>query len=466
LPPNESNPETWRRTVGWYGLPGQTCLALAGEWDSVAAPVKDKDKELPAWCLFIGKAMPAELEPGESPDSPKRWRGSVTVQCRVKGAKGDLPDPAGIVLQLLQHASAEKSLRTGLRAGATWIPFSRVKRLDSNRLLFRVPERTEPPGAERCTFECGFIPDPDVPSPTSGGLDLKPPVRTGLDDVKFRMLSLSVRHLPRDLFPLPLQRRTVFFADPSFDRNVSRSDPLSVSQSFAAGQPDEVFNAWVDRQSVSPGETIVLCAKAGPRRPDGKFRLEAKLLRRGAKEDEPLRFERGPEDTCDSVKLVANRYYVLPLGMLRSAEGLGAPRAGDALMLDVVWTPRADAKQKRRASLVLSVKSRSSLPPPQAMYSLIGYDTDAGKAWCAAHSGVPAPDTITTQVLSATDTQPERLLRRAVFRWTSVERPKTNPPGTKTNPPAAGLLGYSILKFDKTTEGTHVPSKPELEEDV
>lgn len=459
LPPNENDPETWRRTVGWYGLPRQSCIAFADEWDSVAAPasVEEKDKGLPAWCLFIGRAMPAELEPGESPDSPKRWRGSVTVQCRVKGASGGAPhdDHAGIVLKLLQDASAEKSLRTGLRAGATWIPFSRVKRLDSNRLLFQVPERTEPPGAGRCTFECGFIPNPDVPSLASGDLVLEPPVRTGLDDVKFRMLSLSVRHLPRDLFPLPLQRRTVFFADPSFDRNVSRSDPLSVSQSFAAGKPDEVFNAWVDRQSVSPGETIVLCAKAGPGRPDESFQLEVKVLRRGANEDEPLRFELGPRNTPDSVPLKANTYYVLPLGMLCSTKDLGAPRAGDALMLDVVWPPTAaDPKLERRASLVLPVKSRSSLPPPQAMYSLIGYDTANQKAWCAAHSSVPAPDTISTQVLLPTATQQDRLLRRGVFRWASVERP------------GSARLGYSILKFDKTTESTHVPGKPELEEDV
>lgn len=462
LPPNENQPNTWRRTVGWYGLPGQTCLALAGEWDSVAAPVVPpvaapaNDQGLPAWCLFIGRAMPAELEPGESPDSPKRWRGSVTVQCSVKGANGDLEQPAGIVLELLRSALGDGSLRTGLRAGATWIPFSRVERVGDDRLVFRVPKLTELPGTGRCMFECGFIPGPDVPSPASGGLDLKPPVRTSLDRVEFRMLSLSARHLPRDLFPLPLRQRTVFFADPSFDRNVSRSDPLSVSQSFAAGQPDEVFNAWVDRQSVSPGETIVLCAKAGPRRPDGRFRLEAKVLRRGAKEDEPMHFELGPEDTRDRVPLDANRYYVMPLGMLRSAKALGAPRAGDALMLDVVWTSAADPTLdlERRASLVLPVKSRSSLPPPQAMYSLIGYDTANLKAWCAAHSSVPAPDTITTQVLPATGTQQDRLLRRGVFRWASVERPGTD------------RLGYSILKFDKTTESTHVPGKPEFEEDV
>lgn len=465
LPPNENQPDAWRRTVGWYGLPGQTCLAFAGEWDSVAAPAKfeEKDKGLPAWCLFIGRATPAELEPGESPDSPKRWRGSVTVQCKVKGASGELPNPAGIVLKFLKDALARKSLRTGIRAGATWIPFSRVDPdpTDSNRLVFHVQKHTEPPGAGSCTFECGFILDPEVPSsPESGGFDLNAPVRTGLDDVEFRMLSLSVRHLPRDIFPLPLQRRTIFFADPSFDRTVSRSDPLSVSQSFAAGQFDEVFNAWVDRQSVSPGETIVLCAKAGPRRPDGEFRLEARLLRRGAKEDKPMRFELQAEDTPDSVppvssvQLDANRYYVLPLGMLRSANGLGAPRVGDALMLDLVWAPVADPKGVRRASLVLPVKSRSSLPPPQAMYSLIGYDTDAGKAWCAAHSSVPAPDTITTQVLPSTDTQQDRLLRRGVFRWASIEQPGKN------------RLGYSILKFDKTTESSHVPGKPELEEDV
>ncbi|MGN7873633.1 hypothetical protein ACTJKJ_08715 [Roseateles sp. 22389] len=454
LPPNEDQPDTWRRTVGWYGLPGQSCLALADEWDSVAAP--SNDQGLPAWCLFIGRAMPAELEPGESPDSPKRWRGSVTVQCRVKDANRDLPDPAGIVLQLLEFAATDESLRTGVRAGSNWIPFSGVERLDDNRLLFKVPKLTEPPGAGRCTFECGFIPGPEVPSPASGGLQLKPPVRMGLDRVEFRMLTLSARHLPRDLFPLPLRRRTVFFADPSFDRHVSRSDPLSVSQSFTAGQSDEVFNAWVDRQSVSPDETIVLCAKAGPRRPDGSFWLEAKVLRRGAKEDEHMRFELGPGDTRDSVPLDANRYYVLPLGMLRSAKALGAPRAGDALMLDVVWAPTVDPtlKLERRASLVLPVKSRSCLPPPQAMYSLIGYDTANLKAWCAAHSSVPAPDTMTTQVLPATGTQQDRLLRRGVFRWTSVDRP------------GKARLGYSILKFDKTTESTHVPGRPELEEDV
>lgn len=460
LPPNENQPDTWRRTVGWYGLPGQTCLALAGEWDAVAAPVTGTDNELPAWCVFIGKAMPAELEPGESPDSPKRWRGSVTVQCKVKGASGDLPEPAGIVLKLLLDALENNSLRTGLRAGATWTPFSLVKRLDDKRLLFQVAGGTEPPVAGSCTFECGFIPGPVVPSPASGGLKPEPPVRTGLDPVEFRMLTLSARHLPRDLFPLPLRRRTIFFADPSFDRIVSRSDPLSVSQSFTARQSDEVFNAWVDRQSVSPGETIVLCAKAGPRRPDGRFRLEAKVLRRGAKEDEPMHFELGPEDTRDRVPLDANRYYVMPLGTLRSAKALGAPRAGDALMLDVVWTSAADPTLdlERRASLVLPVKSRSSLPPPQAMYSLIGYDTDKDKAnlkaWCAAHSSVPAPDTITTQVLPDIRTQQDRLLRRGVFRWMSVE------------PPGADQLGYSILKFDKTTESTHVPAKPELAENV
>ena len=462
LPGNGQDERAWRRTVASYAMKDLTCLAMAGAWDSIAAPLVELDgKQVSRWCLFVGKPQPFGLVI-ESRGSAPAWRGSVLVQCLMFDSAGaPLSRPAHRALGMLQAALDAKSLRCGLRVGSRVIDVTQIalpKKDDGtaseDTLVLSLG------GGERitvgdCTLECGFVPQPDVPK---GQVDsvviavLAQP-RVTLASVKLRTLALPVRGPMQDRYPLPILRRTVFFADPAFDRKLSRVDPLSVNESFHKETPKEVFNAWIDRPSVTPNETAVVRVKTnmpdGPKSASARpnYELAAKVTRRGGGPPEDLLFQLEPgTPELLAVPLELNQFYALPTSSLRSRTK-GALRSGDTLVLVVAC--KTAGTTIATARLMLPVRQRSSLPPPQAMYSLVTADVSRNAAWCAAHSPLPAPENMWTEVLNA-DT--DKLLRRGLFKWVSYDRT------------TAALLAYSILKAEKATESTHIPQvlEPEM----
>ena len=456
LPKNGEDEQAWRRPVGWYGMKAQTCLALAGAWDSVAAPLREMggkalETEVPPWFLLLGRPEPYGLVT-ESRGSTPVWRGSVLLKCVVLDQKASpLPTPAHIVLGMFQNAVNAKNLRCGLRVGPRIIDFTQIALLEENgiksedKLIFSLGGG-ESITAGDCTFECGFIPEVGLGKWLDPVLVVKPTQpRKTLEPVALRLLVLPVRGPAQDRYPLPILRRTVFFSDPAFDRKLSRVDPVSVNEVFDSDKPKEVFNAWIDRPSVTPNETSVVRVKTN--RPDlSDYTLTAKVIRREGGPPEDMLFHLEPgADPVAAVPLTLNEFYALPTSSLRSRIK-GALHPGDTLVLEV--TSNSIKLKRPSARLVVPVKTRSSLPPPQAMYSLMTADPSRLAAWCAMHSPLPAPENMWTEVLNpATD----KLLRRGAFKWVSCDRPAPTP------------LAYSILKAEKATESTHIPQVLELE---
>jgi hypothetical protein len=454
LPGNGKDEQAWRRTVGWYALKDQTCLALAGAWDTVCAPLRETagklETEVPAWCLFLGRPEPYGLVT-ESRGSAPVWRGSVLVQCVLFDSNvSTLPLPAHVVLGMLQHAMDANNLRCGLRVGSRVIDFTQIALLDENGVKSRDKLVFSLGGGESitaggCTFECGFIPQVELKEREAPVLVVKPTLpRERLELVELRTLALPVRGPVQDRYPIPILRRTVFFADPAFDRKLSRVDPVSVNQAFNPDKPEEVFNAWIDRPSITPDETAVVRVKTN--RPDfEKYRLTAKVVRRDGGPPEDLLFHLEPgADPRPFVPLELDKFYALPTSSLRSRIK-GALHPGDTLVLDVT----CEATNQPTARLTVPVKLRSSLPPPQAMYSLLTADLSRLAAWCAVHSPLPAPENMWTEVLNP---ETDKLLRRGAFKWVSYDRVTAMP------------LAYSILKAERATESTHIPQvlEPEL----
>lgn len=306
-----------------------------------------------------------------------------------------------------------------------------------------------------CTFECGFIPQVELKARVEPVPVVTPTLpRKTLEFVALRTFTLPVRGPVQDRYPLPILRRTVFFADPAFDRKLSRVDPVSVNEAFDKKRPNEVFNAWIDRPSVTPDETAVVRVKTNllflPNdTPDNRvsisYEVTAKVTRREGGLPEDLLFYLQPgTDPVELVPLALNEFYALPMSSLRSRTK-GALRPGDTLILEVVAN---NFKGRPTARLMVPVKSSSSLPPPQAMYSLITTDRSRSTAWCAAHSPLPAPENMSTEVLNP---ETDKLLRRGAFKWVAYGHA------------AAKMLAYSILKAEKATESTHIPKVLELE---
>jgi hypothetical protein len=468
LPANGTDEQTWRRTVGGYAMKDRTCLALTGAWDTVTAPLREtQDKpletEVPPWSLFMGQPEPYGLVI-ESRGAAPVWRGSVSVQCVVFDHNATpLMKPAHLVLGMLQYAMGANNLRCGLRVGARMINFKQIAlweeggKKSTDTLVFSLGGG-ESITAGDCTFECGFLPQIALKAQVEPVSIAKPTLpRKTLELVALRMLVLPVRGPVQDRYPLPILRRTVFFADPAFDRKLSRVDPISVSEMFDKDQPEEKFNALIDRPSVTPDETAVVRVKANkldfpsePEKPNDlpviiTYQLSATVTRHEGGVPEELMFylEPGAEPVA-VVPLTLGEFYALPTSSLRSRTK-GSLRPGDTLILDIV---ASNFPGRPATRLIVPVKSSSSLPPPQAMYSLITTDRWRCIAWCAAHSPVPVPENMWTEVL---DPATDKLLRRGVFKWVvhgSV---------------AAKPLAYSILKAEKATESTHIPQMLELE---
>lgn len=449
LPENGTDPKGWLRTVGWWGEKDKSCLSLRGPWDWLAGP-PDAGK-VPRWSIYLGWALPyglAMLGRGATP----AWRGSVLVTCMVRDGAEVVDNPAGVVLALLTKAK-ETSLRAGLRAGARWIDFAAVALAGStahpskDQLVFSPGAGSAFPGGTDFVFECGLramgtvLPDPAVKPLT---LATKP--IAALDTADFRAMTLPVRAPQQGRFALPITRRTVFFSDPAFDMRLGMVEPRSVNQPFDNKGPDKVFNAWIDRQTVTPQETAVLRVAHNLERKVA-FLLAAAVIRKdGSPEDLKFDFGAGGK-VVDAVPLQQGEHYALPLSILRSAKGGLQP--GDTLVLKV----NAPAESQERAQLMVPVKSRSALPPPPAMYSLLAVDTKAGSAWCSLHSDLPAPEAMTTDVLTD-DQKPSAvptIIRRGIFKWVAID------------PVTEYEFGYSLLKSDRTTESSHIPDKLEEE---
>lgn len=467
LPENGGHPSSWRRTVGWWRNSGQSCQALLGAWDSLSGPPDLKDssppehRELPRWSVLLGKAVPFGLIQ-ETRGAAPVWRGAMTVTCSVWNDGRLVSDPALVVLGLLT-AVREESLRTGLRAGARWIDFAWVKVLNTpgqagkDRLVFVPPAGALPVTDGDCVFECGFFPRMvDLPAGTKADLELKVRARETLDRADFRMLALPVRGPVQGRFPIPLVRRTIFFSDPAFDLRLSRIEPLSVNQAFNKDIPDKIFNAWIDRQSVTPNETAVVRVTTNWR--DGKraFFLTARTIHKSDGSDEALVFDFGAGGVAlGSVPLAQDEYYALPTSVLKAAKG-GLLRPGDTLVLQVQVAAMGSAKAELIAKLLIPIKSKTVLPPPEAMYSLVAVDTGSRPeptGWCSAHSALPTPESMSTDVVKdpGDATAPARLIRRGIFKWVSID------------PVTPAALGYSILKAERTTESTHIPETIEGE---
>ncbi|OAI20873.1 hypothetical protein A1359_20240 [Methylomonas lenta] len=463
LPENGKDEQAWRRPVGWYGMKAQTCMTLAGAWDSIAAPLQETDgkaleTEIPRWLLLLGLPEPYGLVTVSRGATPV-WRGSVVVNCVVLNQDSKpLPTPAHLVLWMLKKAATAKHLRCGLRVGPRMIDFTQIALLEENgiksedKLVFSLGGG-ECITAGDCTFVCGFIPEEGLNRWIDPVLVVKPTQpRKTLELVALRLLVLPVRGPVQDRYPLPILRRTVFFCDPVFDRKLSRVDPVSVNEVFDSSKPKEVFNAWIDRPSVTPNETAVVRVKTNSPdlfvsppstdRPD--FKLTAKVTRceGGATEDLLFYLEPGEEPVA-TVFLWLNVFYALPTSSMRSRIN-GAVHPGDTLVLNVTSTVGKQAT----ACIIVPVKNRSSLPSPQAIYSLVTVDPSRQAAWCALHSPLPSPENMWTEVLNPNT---DKLLRRGIFKWVSFDRP------------TPAKLGYSILKAEKATESTHIPQALEWE---
>lgn len=461
LPANGVNELAWRRTVGSYAMKDQTCLAMAGAWDSIAAPlIEVAGSQVSQWCLYVGKPQPFGLVT-ESRGSVPAWRGSVQVQClMVDSAGAPLPKPAQLALGLFNAALDAGTLRCGLRVASQVVDVTQISLAtsadgtaseDTLVLSFGGGERVT---AGDCTLEWGLIPQPHVPGGRLEKVVIAVPAqpRKTLESVRLRTLALPVRGPMQDRYPLPILRRTVFFGDPAFDRKLSRVDPLSVNQAFDPSVPKDVFNAWIDRPSVTPDETAVVRVKTnrpeGPANAAGRpdYELAAKVTRREGGPPEDLLFHLEPgAPAVPSVPLKLSEFYALPTSSLRSRVK-GTLRPGDTLVLEVAC--RIADKTVAAARVTVPVKQRSSLPAPQAMYSLVVADLSRKAAWCAAHSPLPAPENMWTEVLNP-DT--DKLVRRGAFKWVSYDRVSAEP------------TCYSVLKAEKATESTHIPRALEPE---
>ena len=105
------------------------------------------------------------------------------------------------------------------------------------------------------------------------------------------------------------------------------------------------------------------------------------------------------------------------------------------------------------ATLLFSVKQRSALPTPEAMYSLIAFDSKAEEAnpdtpqdvaWTALHSSSPAAESLDAYQVKG------KLVRRGRFHWVCTE-------------PTGSDLKFALMKTHLPSESTHVPERSERE---
>lgn len=426
LPQNSGKSALWRRTVAWYGNQYSTCMALAGGWDMMTAPLVN---EIPEWALLIGQPVPSGLT-SDSAGGKIVWCGSLKVKCLFLDDKNQpQARPAEWVLGMMHQAT---SLRCGLRMGTEWIDFSAVEVVAGDTLLFTV-DRREAIEEGNCAFECRMIPPANRNNETAK-LFLAPPSteKNRLESAALRTLLLTVQAPVEERYPLPLRRRTIFFSDPALDQVLSKIDPISASSGGAGG-----FNVWLDKATITPGAMLVIRVKSDHQPVKSGYTLNAWVVRHRDGKQETLTFTLpGGTKPIESVLLDAGDFYTLPTSLFNAAL-----QPEDKLVLNV-------QRDGGSALLVVAVKANAAQTPPPAMYSLVVTDPEHKKAWCAAHSPSPAPESVWVEVL---DSHQDKLLRRGVFRWVSYT--------SATSPPFA----WSILKSERETESTFIPAILEYE---
>jgi hypothetical protein len=444
IPANRGNPSRWGRTVGWYGEPAASCLALQGGWDLLAAdPGADG---IPPWCILIGKPMRVRLEPMVQ-HQEQGWRGAVRLACEVlvldaSGLPARHSDPARFILDALFLAG--DSVRAGLRTEQEWMPFYSAVADGKHAIEFAMKRYARRVSAGMaCSFECGW----NVASGPFEGDEKKdlllPPYKAPqtLDPTVFRKLTLPLPPTSEHQYSLPLIERSVFFSDPAFDSQLSRIKGLSDSVRV----DDAVLSFWLDRPSATPGETVVLrAALSGGLH--STLALSATIKRKAGNvpEDAVLLFQFDPR--MKDIVIDNGAYLALPLSLLADASGKGVS-PGDILRLELKPAVAAN-KLTKSVVLFLPVRVQSALTAPQALYSLIGVDAQVPRAWCARHSAAPQPDGLVTHVL---EDKGQGISRRALFKWRLTQKSD------------AFKLGFSICKVDLVTESTHVPEILEIE---
>ena len=421
LPQNSGDSASWRQTVAWYGNKNTTCMALAGAWDIITAPVI---ADIPQWVLLMGRPEPSGLIP-DSAGGKLTWRGAVTVKCMMWDKDNQpLKRPARLLLDMMLRTS---SLHCRLRVGAETRDFSAVKLVEDDTLLFTL-DRSDGIEETTCTFECRILPLTDVEHEASYNIETLFLTRksTGnhtLEPAAMRSLALPVLAPVRDRYPFPLLRRTIFFADPALDQVLSQTNPIIVD-SGANGN----FNVWLDNATITPTATLVIQARARSAKEDN-FTLQAEVIRHDGGKQETLAFNL-PDETkpLKFVRLEVNEVYSLPTSLFSTTL-----HAEDMLILTIV-------RGEGIAKVPIAIKALSAQMPPPAMYSLIVTDPKNQKAWCAAHSACPAPESLWVEM-----PHQEKLLRRGVFKWVAYTSAATT------------SLGWSILKAERATESTCIP---------
>lgn len=446
LPPNSgADSSEWRRTAGWYGEPQTSCLFRTGRWAGLQGQPDDVGSA-PSWFLLVGTPEPQQVG---LQASGLVWRGPLRVRCRRVDGGGDA---AAVLLALLgeKRATANAALRCGTRR----VEFKEVT-LDGEWLTFlpepnpTTPPPPIPPDTE-CEFELSLDVEAPLPAAASGKVELKYGASATLRPVSYHTISVKVTPPRARAYPLPLVARSFFFDDPEYDLGLSKVEPASANAVTADGRTR--YQLWVDRRYVTPGETIVVQVDAGPTSESGSdapLDFEAGLtagVKRGTSDFVPLQFRVG-ETHASKVKLKRRVMVSLPLSDLVEPNAKGAALAvGDLLQLQASFNGSV-------ATLFFTVKRRSALPTPEAMYSLIAFDPKAEEAnpdtpqdvaWTALHSGSPAAESLNAYQVTG------KLVRRGRFRWECTD-------------PSGSDLQFALMKTHLPSESTHVPQRAEVE---
>jgi hypothetical protein len=454
LPPNSGgNSSEWRRTLGWYGEPKTSCVVRAGRWAGLQGQPAKADSA-PSWFLLVGCPEPQQV--GSQASGPV-WHGALRVRCtRINGERNAAP--ALLALLRNQVATANAALHCGTRR----VAFTIVS-LEGEWLTFKpAPDSSStpiPPDAE-CTFELSLDVKDALPAGESGEVELKPAESCTLRPVSYHTISIKVTPPRARAYPLPLVVRSIFFDDPEYDLALSKVEPANAYVMARDGITR--YQLWVDRRYVTPGETIVVrvdsVANSGSNlnpdsNPDTTFEMNlfARVKRWGASEFVKLNFRLGISFK-ESVVLKRGVMVSLPLSDLvdsNNAQG-GTLAVGDLLQLQAF-------KGDLAVTLYFIVKTRSGLPTPEAMYSLIAFDPKAEErapespedvAWTALHSSCPAAETLNAYQVD--DGSELKLVRRGHFRWECTEAYGPD-------------LKFALMKTHLPSESTHIPDQAEAE---
>ncbi|OYO27475.1 hypothetical protein [Janthinobacterium sp. PC23-8] len=450
LPPNAGGPEQWRRTVGFYGKPETSCTVIDGAWELIFDdPQADG---LSAWYVFLGNPLPDGMATPAAGQRPL-WSGATTLTCFVFNRAGIAhAAPADFVFQTftskararIRHAGGSVEL-VSFAVAPTAAQEAHAIPAPGNRLLL-LPAPGTPYLADphACVLEVSYCsqgwtaPDPGKPTLESAGL---------------RRAALAFPPFAGEGYPMPVRRITVLFADPAYDAALSSARGISVV-SCADDQRAEI-TLWADRAGATPSESLVIRATVSmpsataSTAPPG-LTLSARVRRHGvdASVEEALLFVVGEpaSERHASIGMNAATSYALPLpSLLGASSGRTGLAPGDTLLLELLANVAMPP-----ARLAIPIDKVSSLPMPDALYSLI--DIAPGRSACVLHASLPQPERMYTCMLdappaAASEPPTSRLCKRALFVWSVYE----------ASDAGDDALGYSVIKTDLSTQSTWIP---------